>query len=303
MNVQGAFNLLFRGGMRKDFRDEWDEYEQEFSTFLRTGTTDVPEVSATIMTGLSRLYELGDGEPITYETPKIGPKVMGVDKEFGIGTQISRKTVEDDQYGKMKSAAKWLAHAARMCYEYRGAGFLDDAFTGTLYKGIDGLAWCSTAHTFLNAAGTWSNRLAQEVGFSMAGVTAMIDLYAVMKDHNGDPIKMWPDKLVIGNNTGDNHRAIQIFGSEKEPFTAENQDNAVKKRFGGMKVETSRFKSSLKSYFMLNSKYNDAHLLVRRAVKMEDSFDFNTRAALYAVTTRFLIWGVDPRGWVGANPA
>lgn len=303
MLTQGAFNLLFRPGMRKDFRDEYEQYATEYPFFLNTGSIDGPEISATIMTGLSRLIEIDDGEPITYEAPKIGPKVMGVDKEFGIGVQIGRKIVEDDQYGKMKSAAKWLAHAARMTYEYRAAGFLDDAFTGTTYKGVDGLAWCSTSHTFLNAAGTWSNRLATEVGFSMAGFTAMIDLFAVMKDHNGDPIKMFPDKLVIGNNTGDLHRAMQILGSDKEPFTAENQDNAIKKRFGGMKHEVSRFKSSLKSYFMINSRYNDAHLLVRRPVKMEDDFDFNTGAALYKTTTRFLIWGVDPRGWVGANPS
>jgi hypothetical protein len=217
---------------------------------------------------------------------------------------IGRKIMEDDQYGKIKSSAKWLAHAAKMCYEYRGAGFLDDAFTGTTYKGYDGLALLSTAHTFINnGAATWSNRLAQEVGLSMAGVTAMIDLYATLKDHNGDPIKMWPDQIVIGNNTGDWHRAENIFSNAKEPFTADNTDNIVSKRFKGINIVISRYKSSLKSYFMVNKKYNDAQLLVRRPVKMEDDFDFNTGAALAKVTTRFLIWFVDPRGWVGANPA
>lgn len=303
MQTQGAFNLLFRSGLRRDFRDSYNEYETEYNTFLNVGTTETPEVAATIMTGLSRLIELDDGEPVSFESPKIGPKVMGVDKEFGIGVQISRKTVEDDQYGKMKQSAKWLAHAARMCYEYRGAGFLDDAFTGTTYKGIDNLALCSTSHTFLNASGNWANRLTQEVGFSMAGVTAMIDLFATLKDHNGDPIKMWPDTCIIGNNTGDFHRAENIFSNSKEPYTADNTDNVVAKRFKGMKIVVSRFKSSLKSYFMVNSKYNDANFLVRRPVKMEDDFDFLTGAMLAKVTTRFLIWFVDPRGWVGANPS
>lgn len=303
MQTQGAFNLLFRAGLRRDFRDEYNEYETEYNTFLRTGTIDGPEISATIMTGLSRLIEIDDGEPVSYFSPKIGPKVMGVDKEFAGGVQISRKTIEDDQYGKMKQSAKWLAHAARMCYEYRGAGFLDDAFAGATYLGVDGLALCSTAHTFLNATGTWANRLSQEVGFSMTGVVAMIDLFATMKDHNGDPVKMWPDKVIIGNNTGDWHRAENIFSNAKEPYTADNTDNVVAKRFKGMNIVVSRFKSSLKSYFMQNTKYQDAHFLVRRPVKMEDDFDFSTGAMLAKVTTRFLIWFVDPRGWVGANPS
>lgn len=305
MNVQGNFNVLFRAGLRKNFRDEWDQYESEYPGWLNTGTIDTPEISAALMTGLSRLIEIDDGEPITFESPKMGPKVAGVDKEFGIGVQISRKTVEDDQYGKMKQSGKWLAHAARMTYEYRGAGFLDDAFTGSTYKGYDNLAWCSTAHTFINGAAgaTWSNRLAQEVGFSMTGVTAMLDLYQLMKDHNGDPIKMMPDTVVIGNNAGDLHRAMNIFGSDKEPYTAENQDNAIKKRLPGMKIIVSRFKTSAKSYFMVNKKYNDAWFLVRRAVKLEDWTDNNTGAMMTKATTRFLIWGVDPRGWVGANPS
>lgn len=303
MQTQGAFNPLIRAGLRRDFRDEFNEGETEYNTYLKTGTTDTPEVMASIITGLSRLIELDDGEGISYQSPKMGPVVAGVDKEFGIGVMIGRKIMEDDQYGKIKASSKWLAHAAKMCYEYRGAGFLDDAFTGTTYKGYDGLAWCHTAHTSINTTATWANRLSQEVGLSMAGVTAMIDLYATLKDQNGDPIKMWPDKIVIGNSTGDWHRAENIFGNAKEPYTADNTDNIVSKRFKGINIVISRYKSSLKSYFMINSKYNDAQLLVKRAVKMEDSFDFNTGAALAKVTTRFLIWGVDPRGWVGANPS
>lgn len=302
MQTQGAFNLLFRGGLRKDFRDSYDEYETEYPNFLRTGNIDTPEIAATIMTGLSRLIEIDDGEPITYESPKMGPKVAGVDKEFGIGVQISRKTVEDDQYGKMKQSAKWLAHAARMCYEYRSAAFLDDMFTGTVYKGIDGLSWINASHTYLNAPGTWSNLL-PAVGFGMTACTAALDAFGTLKDHNGDPMKAMPNRLIIGNNAGDIHRADAIFSSQKEPFSAENQDNAVRKRTTGMKVEVSRFKISLKSYAFINDKLNDAWFLVKRAVKMEDSFDFNTGAALYKVTTRFLIWGVDPRGWVAANPS
>lgn len=305
MIVQGAFNHLFRGDLRRDFRDEWDQYEPEYPMYLRTDTLDKPEISATIMTGPSRLLERGDGEPVTYEDAVLGPKVSGVDKEFALGFMLTRRTVEDDQYGKANQAAKWLAHAARMTSEYRSAALLDDAFTGSVFKGIDGLALCHTGHTLygVTASGTVANRPSTEVGVSLAGFNACMELFQLMKDWNGDPVKIWPDKLLIGNNVGDVNRAMQILSSVKEPFTANNQDNAVRSRLSNITPEVSHYKISSKSYFFINSRYNDAWYLTRRAVEFDDDFDFNTDAALYKTTTRFLIWFVDWHGWVGVNPA
>lgn len=301
MNVQGAYNLLFRPGLRSDFLDEWQQWEPEYPQYLKESNTDMPEQSATIIAGLSRLYERGDGEAIIYDSAKIGPKVMGIDKEFAAGFMLTKKTVEDDQYGKARQLAKGLAHAAIMTKEYRSAALLDDAFAGATFKGIDNLSLCNTAHTLINSNKTVSNQLATAVGVSVAGVTAMFDLFQQMKDENGDPIKMFPDKLVIGNNAGDIQRAMQIFSSDKEPFTAENQDNAIKKRLAKPTVVVSHFKASLKTWFMLDSKYNDAQFVTRRPVEMDDDFDFNTDAALYKATTRFLIWFVSWRGWAGSN--
>jgi hypothetical protein len=308
MLVSGSFNVLFRPGLRRDFRDEYNQFEPQYGQWLKTGTVDTAEQAATIITGLSRLLEMGDGEPVSYEDPKIGPKVMMVDKEFGIGFIISRKAVEDDLYGKANQAAKWLAHAARLAYEYRASAFLDDAFTGTFFKGIDNLAWMSTAHTLINSGTTFSNMAATPVGLSIAGITALQDLAMSALDQNGDPIALDLDTLIIGNNAGDYNRALQIINSQLEPFTAENQENAFrlrsKEKYGNapMKLIVARFKASKKSYFMVDSKLNDVHLDVRRPVDFEDTHDFDTGAAKYKTTTRFAVYGVDPIGWFGANP-
>ena len=304
MVVQGNFGPLFRGGLRKDFRDSYKSQPEEFSKYLKVGKMDGPEISAALLTGLTRFLERGDAEPITYEDPVMGPVVTGVDKEFALGFIISRRTVEDDLYGKANQSAKWLGRAAQLTKEYRGGGFLDDAFTGATYVGYDGQPLISTAHTFLNPTGatTWSNRLAVEVGLSVTGVTAMFDLFQTMKDHNGDPIVSFPDTLIIGNNAGDYHRALQIFGGNLEPFTADNTENAIKKRMPNPKIIISHYKTNLTSYFMVDSQLSDAHFLMRRDVEFDDTFDFDTDAAKYKGSMRFLIWFVDPRGWVGASP-
>jgi hypothetical protein len=301
--TQGNFNLLFRPGLREDFRDAYQEWEPEYPDFLKTDTMHVPEMSATILTGLTRLLVRGDGEPVTYEDPKIGPKVVGVDQEFALGFMLTRKTVEDDQYQKANQASKWLGHAARLTYEYKASAFLDDAATGATFNGIDNLPLISTAHVPINSTTTIANRPTTDIGLSVTGITALLDLVVQTKDENGDPMKWFPDTILIGNNSGDLHRAYQIFGSDKEPFTAENQDNAIKRRMPKPKIVVSHYKQSLKSWFLIdNARYNDARLVVRRPVEFDDTFDFDTDVAKYKATTRFMIWFVDWRGWVGTFP-
>ncbi len=108
MQVAGNFAPLFRPGLRRDFRDSFQQWEPEYPQYLRTGNTTDPEQRATIMTGLNRLYERGDGEPIIYDDPKLGPIVVGVDKEFAAGFMITRRAVEDDKYGKPTSLRSGL---------------------------------------------------------------------------------------------------------------------------------------------------------------------------------------------------
>lgn len=310
MVVEGAFNLLFRPGLRKDFRDTFEMYKPEYPLYLKVSTTDMPEQQASIITGPSRMFELADGAPVSYDDPKLGPKVVGVDKEYGLGFVITRRAVEDDQYNKANQAAKWLAHAARMTMEYRSALFLDDAFTGTYFKGIDGKKLCATDHTLINSTSTWANTPSTQVGLSVTGITNLIDLATIQVDQNGDPRPMNCDTLVIGTNTGDQNRALQIWHSKLEPFTSDNQENALKLRMGMANGNmprkdpiVSHFKSSRRSYFLIDSRYNDAHFVIRRDVQMEDTHDFDTGAAKYKTTCRFLVWFVDPIGWYGCNPS
>jgi len=302
MNVQGAFNLLFRPGLRADFRDNYEMYETEYDDYLNVTTSDEPEQAATIMTGLNRLVERGDGEPITYFDPKMGPKVIGVDKEFAAGFVISRRAVEDDKYGKANQGAKWLAHASHMTYEYRSAALLDDAFTGNYFRGIDNLSLIHTAHTLLNSPLTVANRPSADIAFSVAGFTALFDLAQVAKDENGDPQKMFPDQIIIGNNAGDYNTALAIFNSQLEPFTANNTDNVTKRRMPSPKLTVSHYKSNPKSYFFVDRRWSDAHLVIRRRTEFDDTFDFETDAAKYKASTRFLIWFVDWKGWWGSSP-
>lgn len=305
MQAQDSLNLLYRAGLRKNFRDEWDKFETQYPFYLKTEGINGPEIEATIITGPSRLLETRDLQALDYAQLKQGPKVAAVDKEFALGMAIGLRTKEDDKYGKAMQMSRHLAHAGRMTYEYRAAELLDDAFAGSTFKGIDGLSLINASHTFLNhpvTGTTWSNLVTNNVGLSLTGINALMEIFQTMKDHNGDPIPMKMDKIVIGNNNGDELRLMQIMKSSLEPFTTGNQDNATGKKLGAVSHQVNVFKTSTKSYFGINSRYNDAWLLVRRPMTFEDWYDTPTRSSHSQAHTRFLRWFIDPRGWAGSNP-
>lgn len=302
MQVSGNFAPLFRSGLRADFRDSYQDWEPEYPDFLRTDTTSDPEIRATTIIGLNRLFERGEAEPIIYEDPKMGPIAVGVDKEFAAGFMITRRAVEDDKYDKANQASKWLGRATRLTYEYRAAALLDDAFTGNYFRTMDNLPLIHTAHTLLGSTATVANRPAADVALSVTGIQSLFDLWMVMKDENGDPMKAFPDTIVIGTAPGDYNTALAIWNSNLEPFTADNTDNVIRRRLPRPKLVVSHYKSNPKSYFLLSSQLNDAWFIIRRAVEFDDTYDFDTDVAKYKATTRFLVWVYDWRGWTGSNP-
>lgn len=303
MQVQGNFAPLFRAGLRADFRDEYQDWETEYTEFLNVSTTTEPEVRGTYIAGLNRLFPRGDAEPIQYDDVVMGPIAVGVDKEFAAGFMISRRTVEDDKYGKANQGAKWLARAARLTYEYKGAALLDDAFAGTAgFKSWDNLALCHTAHTLLRSSATVANRPASDVALSVTGINALFDLWTTLKDENNDPIREWPDTLITGTAPGDINTSLAVWNSINEPFSADNTDNTIRRRLPKPKIVISHFKTSQKSYFLTSSRLNDAHFTVRRAVEFDDTFDFDTEVAKYKATTRFMVYVFDWRGWSGTSP-
>lgn len=300
MNTQGSLNLLFRAGLRKDFRDTWDEYDPEYPEYLKVDDTTEPEMRATIITSISRLQELGDGEAVQYDDIRQGPQVVGVDKEFGGGIMVTRRTIEDDKYGKANQGSKHLAHAGRMTYEYRAASILDDAFDGTFFRGFDGLPLISDVHTVLNSSVLNPNMPAAPGALSMTTVTAMLDLAQRVVDHNGDPIRMAPNKLIVSNNAADVNTALAIWNSALEPFGPDNTDNVIRRRMPNPTIVIAHYKDlTNNNYFMQDTRYQDAYLYVRRPMEFDDTFDFDTQAAKFRAGTRFMVVFFDYRGWWG----
>ena len=300
MIVRGAFNHLLRPGLRRDFRDSYMAHSEEFSRYLRTGGQDRAEVEATALSGLPRMVLRGEVEPVSFFDPVLSDKFTFVDDEYALGFEISQRMVEDDLYNRANQNAKWLGRSARLTQEYRSAELVDDAFSGTTFTGLQSEALCSTSHTFINASGTWSNRLAADTQFGVTGLQAMFDLAESLQDHNGDPIVTQISRLVL--NIADEWVAIKITKSEKEPFTADNQINAIMKKRKNLDFVISHYKTQGSDWFGIDPALSDVHFLWRVKPQFWDDSDPKTLAALFMARQRINVYFFDQRGWFGSNP-
>lgn len=302
MIVRGAFNHLLRPGLRKDFRDEYQAYAEEYSRILRTGSQDRAEIEAVTMAGLPRMTRRGEAEPVSYIDPVLSDKFIFVDDEFALGFSVSKRTMEDDLYSKAKQNAKWLGRSARLTQEYRCADLLDDAFDGNLFTGLNGDSLIADDHFLLNAAGTWSNRVAGDPQLSVTGLQAMFELGEKLVDQNGDPVVSQIDTLVI--NIQDEWAAIHLTQSELEPYTADNQVNATRRKRQNLSYIVSHYKSQDgRDWFGRDSNLHDAHFLFRVRPEFMDDFDFDTLQAKFIGRQRINVYFFDQRGWFGSNAA
>lgn len=302
MSLRNQHPLLYRPGLRSDFRDNYKMFDTTYPQYMKTGKIDKPETSASILVGPKRLYQTRDGEQVTYQEIVSGPKVAAVDKEYKSGYFVSLTAIEDDQYSKLNQGAKWLARAAALTKEYTAQSLVDDAFSGTLFKGIDGLKLCSTAHTLINSTSTVANTPTNAVSLSVAGFTQMMDLGRKIKDENGDPMMVNYDTLMIANDQGQVNKAYQILESQLEPFTANNQDNPIRRNFKPKKIVINPYMTTnLYYWFLIDSALNDVNFLMRSEVTMKDWYDEEVDATKVKARGRWLTWFVDWRGWAGSN--
>lgn len=300
MIVRGAFNHLLRPGLRRDFRDSYDQYPTEYDQFLKTGTQDRAEVEVVTMAGLPQMVKRSETEAVTMIDPAMSDKFTFVDDEFALGFMVSKKQMEDDLYGKSSQNSKWLGRSARLTQEYLAAALLDDAFAGATFTGLFNEALCTTSHTLLNAIGTWSNRVAGDPPLGVTGLEAALELGEQQVDQNGDPIPTMLNRLVV--NIADEWKAIKITQGDLEPFTANNDVNAIRRKRSSMTYVVSHYKTQTgRDWFLQDPSLIDAHFLWRVKPAFSDFYDDRTFAAGFVGRQRINVYFFDQRGNIGSD--
>lgn len=300
MLVRGAFNLLVRPGLRKDFRDAYNQFPEEYSMFLKTGSQDEAEVRATAISALGRMVKRSEVGTITYVDPKEAPLARYYDTEWALGFMISRQMIEDDLYGKANQNAKWLGRASRLTQEFLAGAWMDDAFNGSVYTGMFGEPLISATHALLNGNGTWSNLIAGNPQLSVTGLQAGLEMGESQVDHEGFPMPATFTKLFIDRT--DEMDAIKLTQGEWEPYTTDRNVNAMKRKVKSLEYYLLHYKTVNGKWFLQDPQLIDSHFLFRIRPQFGDAQDEGgTLAAKFWGRQRINVFHYDARGWVGSN--
>lgn len=132
---------------------------------------------------------------------------------------------EDKEYEEIKAKINDLSDSTYNTLQYHGASVFNNAFDSTV-TGPDGVALCATNH-HLRADSTDDHQ--SNTGTADMDIDAITDIQKAgmqMVDDRGNLMPINYDTIICGAHWMDT--AKKIVGSEKEPFTTDNQINTHK---------------------------------------------------------------------------
>ena len=247
-----------------------------------------------------------EGTPISYDDPVQSARKRVVHSTYALGFRVTMEMMADDQHGIIKQMPADLGDSARDHKERLAHGLLNDAFAGATYTGLPdgggtGLALCTTAHILLKTGATVSNSLSPAVALSVAGLESAITNYRLTLNETGRRINIQP-KLVL-THPNEEFNAAQILDSTQEPFTADNQINAVSSSRMGISHMQSPYLTDTDAWFLMAAKSDHSLKWYNRMpVTFERGKDSQTKDAMFDSVYRASVTFDNWRGVVGSQP-
>jgi phage major head subunit gpT-like protein len=294
----GSFAYLLAPGLRKVFQDTLQKLPTESTRLVNSNTTTKAYEEDLKVSGLGRLERKDEMATIPYDTATQGTKKRHTPLSFALGFEVSRELYDDDQYNIMKKMSKDLAQAVNETVELEFGLFLDDMFTGTNYTGFDGLALCHVSHTLL-IGGVYANKPSSDADFGIATIRASAERMERIVNDRGLPRIIRPETALVSPTF--QWVAKEILGSEKAPYTNENQPNSTQQILNlGYMVQHYGSDDDAWSLWAPKAQH-DVQILWRQKPIFESFDDPNTKAARFTVFCRFCYGFGEWRGIDGSS--
>jgi hypothetical protein len=291
-------DLLWPGVM-SIFGDAYEDWSPVWSQIFdkRRGTKAWETMVDTGGFGLAPVKT--EGAPIQYDTDLQGPKTTITPVVYGLGYQVTREELEDNQYAQVsRSRARKLARSMRITAEIVHANVLNRAFTAA-YADNDGQELISVDHP--TPAGIQSNYLTTPADLSETSIEDALTQLAAAKDRRGLPIFLRGMTLVI--HPANRFNAYRILNSTMRVGTANNDVNAVKAMNLITRVVENPYLTDLDAWYLITDADDGLVSIWRREPELERDNDFDTENAKAKSTMRFAPgWG-DWRGIFGSEGA
>jgi phage major head subunit gpT-like protein len=160
---------------------------------------------------------------VAYDTIEKGFEKQYRPTKYSTGIQIDRDMWEDKEYNRIKTIVNNVAYGVFKTLQKHGVEIFNEAF-GSNIIGPDGQGLCSANHKTIPTADTQSNTFTLDLSYS--NLETILRAMEDWTDDRGDKMLIQGDMVIASPYWRDTCK--KLFGSDKEAFTAENQDNIYK---------------------------------------------------------------------------
>jgi hypothetical protein len=180
--------------------------------------------------GLPDSEDLADGGAINTYDPTFDTTKDVTQKRNGLGFKVTSGMKKFNKWYEVSELTKNLSMKMRESKDKDAANLWNNLTTATTYSPgmFDGLAIASNSHTCLDSASTTYDNY----GDAALGVGALEDAliyFDTIVDDMADISPKKPNLLAVQST--ERFDAIELLGSEKQPYTADNQINSLTKDF------------------------------------------------------------------------
>ena len=160
---------------------------------------------------------------VAYDTFEKGYDKQYRPAKYSTGIQLDRDLYEDKEYEQIKNRVNNISYGVFKTLQYESADPFNGAF-GTTVTGPDSAGLCSASHHIVSGDATQSNTGTLSLTYTNLETTlrAMED----WNDDRGDKMLVQGNMVIAAPYWRDTCK--KMFGSDKEAFVADNQDNAYK---------------------------------------------------------------------------
>lgn len=208
-----------------NIREVWDAYHKMQKDYI-------PELFNVIKKDTAQFtdYTVGAAGRMTpwtgsvaYDTFEEGYEKQYRPTKYSTGIQIERDMYEDKEYERIKTRVNNVAYGVFKTLQYESAAIFNGAF-GTGVTGPDGAGLCSASHKNTPNASAQSNTNTLSLDYS--NLETVLRAMEDWTDDRGDKMLVNGNMIIASPYWRDTCK--KMFGSDKEAFTAENQDNVYK---------------------------------------------------------------------------
>ena len=221
--MRAGFSDLMYPGLNEAYLLAFNAYPTEYDKFLNMGSSSRKDEEDAVTVGFGLVPEKTEGDSPVYDALKYVDSKKYTHKTYALGYEVTEEAFEDELYGIIKKASGALAVSVKQTLDTLGASVLNNAFD-TDYLGVDGSALCVDDHPQAKAGGTVSNVAA--VDFDATALYSALETIELWTNDEDLPLRIMPKHVV--SSPGQRRIITQTLGGEKQPFTSDNEINAIR---------------------------------------------------------------------------